>query len=100
MKHCEALLSSWKTTGKYPNAWISTWEEVVDVYTMTCEEEKNNDNITNAVFQIKTDDDVKWAKGIELDSWREQGVYEEVDGKGQSCITTKWVLKTKVINGQ
>ena len=47
----------------------------------------------------KIEDDVKRAEHIELGIWREQGVYEVVEDKGQSCITTRWVLKTKVING-
>ena len=79
---------------------VSIFEGLVDVYTMTCEEEKNDEYIKSAFFQMKIEDDAKRAKDIELDSWREQGVYEEVQDKGQSCITTRWVLKMKVINGQ
>ena len=40
------------------------------------------------------------AKGKELDSWDEFGVYEEVCNEGQETIGTSWMLVEKVINGK
>ena len=54
----------------------------------------------NTVLQVKIEDDISLAKEKELTNWREQGVHEEAEDMGQSCITTRWVLKTKMVNGQ
>ena len=36
----------------------------------------------------------------ELNSWREQNVYEEVHNEGQQTISVRWVIKPKIIYGQ
>ena len=36
----------------------------------------------------------------ELNSWREQNVYEEVHNEGQQTISVSWVIKPKIMNGQ
>ena len=105
-----------KTTGKYPNAWnvqsksgtesvdvdrdVSTWEEVSIENALLCGEENCDDLIINTILQMKTEDDISLAKEKELTNWREQGVYEEVGDMGHSCITTRCVLKTKMVNTQ
>ena len=40
------------------------------------------------------------AKLCELKSWKSQHVYEEVDNKSQPCISVRWVIKPKVIDGR
>ena len=105
-----------KTTGKYANTWnvqsetgiepvdfdqdVSTWEEVSIENTLFCAEENCDEFVINTIHQTKIEDDISLAKEKELVSWREQGVYEEVENMGQSCITTRWVLKTKMVNGK
>ena len=36
----------------------------------------------------------------ELNSWREQNVYEEVHNEGQQTISVSWVIKPKIMNGK
>ena len=100
-----------KTIGKYPNAWnvqsetgieavdfdgdVSTWEEVSIENALLCAEENCDQFIMNTVLQMKIEDDISLAKEKEPTNWRKQGVCEEVEDMGQSCITTRWVLKTK-----
>ena len=68
--------------------------------TLLCAEENRDEFVINTVHQTKIEDDISLVKEKELVSWREQGIYEEVQDMGQSCITTRWVLKTKTVNGQ
>ena len=44
--------------------------------------------------------DTMQAKVKEIDSWRKNRVYEEVDDVGQSCVSVRWVVTPKVINGE
>ena len=67
---------------------------------MLCAEENCDQFIINTILQMKIEDDSSLAKENELTNWREQSVYEEVEDMGQSCIITRWVLKTKMVNGQ
>ena len=67
---------------------------------MLCAEENCDEFVINIIHQAKIEDDINLAKEKELVSWREQGIHEEVEDMGQSCITKRWVLKTKMVNGQ
>ena len=40
------------------------------------------------------------AKLKELESWKKNKVYIEVENEGQRCISAKWILKPKLIDGQ
>ena len=39
------------------------------------------------------------AKTKELNSWKEQNVYVEEEDSGQPCISVKWVISRKVVDG-
>ena len=39
------------------------------------------------------------AKEIELQSWRENSVLEEVEDMGQKAISTRWIVTEKVKGG-
>ena len=39
------------------------------------------------------------AKLCELEQWRIKDVYNEVPDKGQNCISLRWVLKPKIVDG-
>ena len=105
-----------KTIGRYPNAWnvqsktgiepvdfnrdVSTWEEVSIENTLLFAKENCDEFVINTVHQTIIEYDISLAKEKELVSWREQDAYEEVEDMGQSCITTRWILKTNMVNGQ
>ena len=40
------------------------------------------------------------AKLIELENWNKQNVYIEENDIGQSCISTRWVITKKVVDGE
>lgn len=46
------------------------------------------------------ENEVVMAKKKEIENWQKFQVYEEVDDKGQNCITTTWVITEKRIDGQ
>ena len=52
------------------------------------------------IYQSAKDQEVYEAKMRELNSWREQNVYEEVHNEGQQTISVSWVIKPKIMNGQ
>ena len=45
-------------------------------------------------------EDLLNAKLKELKKWRDNDVYEQITFQRQSCITLRWVNKSKIINGQ
>ncbi len=46
------------------------------------------------------DNTVEMAKQKELESWKANGVYEEVEDVGQKAVSTRWVVTEKIKNGQ
>ena len=50
-------------------------------------------------FVLETLPDTLSAKFKELNEWERHKVYEEVDDNGQTCISVKWVLLPKLIDG-
>ena len=44
--------------------------------------------------------DVLEAKQKELENWIDYDVYEEVDDKGQNCISVTWVITEKTSDGK
>ena len=106
-----------KVGGKYSNSWdimldsdgkhydvnfdqsVSTWQVL----------QAGSNNIINATLLSKSTDEflvcqtllgeavdaVTVAKGKELSTWIEQGVYEEVEDVGQDYVSTRWVITEK-----
>ena len=46
------------------------------------------------------DDMVEKAKKKELNSWKENGVYDEVEDTGQKAVSTRWVVTEKIKDGE
>ena len=44
--------------------------------------------------------EIKEAKVKELNNWKQNDVYEEVDYKNQKLISTRWVLSEKMKDGE
>jgi transposase InsO family protein len=56
--------------------------------------------ISSKVMLTNTDKTAKvTAKNIELQSWKRNNVYTEVNDDDQYAITTRWIMTTKEING-
>ena len=76
---------------------ISTWEETGY---LAVETKEPDEVVVNGILQLQVDEETTKAKERELESWRVKGVSEEVADNGQHCMTTRWVIKPKVINGK
>ena len=54
---------------------------------------------TETVYNIENVHDVIVAQHEELESWKENNVYTEVEDNGQDVVTTRWVITGKTIEG-
>ena len=57
-----------------------------------------NDKTEMIVFL--TNNDVTVAKDREFQSWAENNVFEMVEDRGQHCISVRWVITEKVVEGK
>ena len=55
--------------------------------------------ITNT-YKESIKNEILEAKQRELDSWKENEVYIEVENKNQHCVSGKWVVKPKIVEGK
>ena len=56
--------------------------------------------VVNDFLQLQVDEETTKTKERELESRRDKGVFEEVADNGQHCMTTRWVMKPKVVDGK
>ena len=54
---------------------------------------------TKEVTVLFNSDTVEEAKEKEMQNWRMNEVYEEVENRGQNAISVRWVVTEKVVNG-
>ena len=106
-----------KATGKYKGEWnVRSQQGVRSV--VNFEKDVSNLEIlgqqsSNELYAILTEElnlsetfiaynktEVTNAKIKELESWRQNDVYDEVPFENQQCISSKWVLKPKIVNNQ
>ena len=107
---------SGKVGGKYENEWntilnntkpkvidfnrdiqdyiINMLEQVPEDENENQHQENEND-VTHEIFYANTEDEILEAKLEELESWKRNKVYKEVEDTGQDTISIKWVLKEK-----
>lgn len=90
-----------KAKGKYQNClnitdeqgeikWFDFSKDVAE-WEPVCEEILLTSNLTK--------ESVQNAKRKELDSWKSNNVYQEVQDEKQPYITCRWVITSKVVNG-
>ena len=99
-----------KASGKYSNWWNITTPEgeiAKDLSKVTQIQEdihdqhfNNTENITYDTFMVKDENEVHKAKMSELQQWKEQNVYNEVEDEGQNTISLRWVVQPKTIEGK
>ena len=105
------LSRSGKATEKYRNEWnveddiegkhvvdfgyVDEWEEC----SSTDFDSKEEVHITE-IYQTESLQEILDAKDRELESWSKHQVYKEVDDTGQDCISVRWVVTPKIIDGQ
>ena len=110
----EAIVGSraGKSHGKYKHLWNTTRQDgsnhVVDfsqVYRWNYKDATSNDtheteqeNLSNTALLITKQTTEINAKMVELEQWKTMGVYNEIEDRGQNCISLRWVLKDKIDN--
>ena len=95
-----------KAKSKWGNAWNVALQDGTKMYVNFDGEDieykttiHETHFLTNDVFLTKLDNEQTIAKQKELNNWKEQKVYQEIENENQNCISVKWVISPKVING-
>ena len=126
----KVISRSGKCTGKYANEWNMEnqggekdiidfngnieWREITDEHSNPlsaedtgisdiadiAETRENPETEIVETFHVETLQDTLDAKYKELESWKKNDVYEEVDDEGQHCVSVRWVLLPKMIEGK
>ena len=102
---------SGKAGGTYKGEWNTKTQagenRVVDFERHVSEWEVVDESLNNIVelnlfeiFMVQNKENILKAKLRELQSWKHNQVYEEVPFQNQNCISSKWVIKPKIINGE
>ena len=89
---------------KYPNDSVAVLNFDSDVSEWLFLESYNSDteiltfiNTTNSLNP--TEVQIENAKREEMEAWKLHNVYDEVPNEGQDCMSVRWVVTPKVING-
>ena len=95
-----------KSKGKYKNVWNilrDNKKEHIDldrdVSSFEIVNEPSDEIQTDEVLLTNIENEQNIAKLKELESWKNQNVFQEVENTGQKALSVRWVLKPKVING-
>ena len=105
---------SGKTTGKYKNAWnvladngkiySIDFDRDTDHFTIISQEQCKSNNIERQysdVYYTHEEHEIMLAKQKELNNWKTEKVYVEIDNQcDQKPITTRWVLTKKLIDSK
>ena len=101
---------SGKCGGKYSGEWntitkdnekqvIDFDRDVSEWKTVGYHLPEHEELIVSSVYLQRMDTEGHTAKLKELQSWKDNNVYTEVEDQNQSCVSIKWVMKPKIING-
>ena len=107
---------SGKCTGKYANEWNMEnnkgekevidfdgdveWREALEENADKIISDENPETEIAETFHVETEQETLNAKYKELESWKKNEVYEEVEDKGQYCVSVRWVVTPKIIEGK
>ena len=101
---------SGKSTGKYKNEWniinrnrqnqVLDFDRDVAQWRMCYSQEPESEVQLSEIFQTEMLQDSAEAKIKELQSWKTNKVYEEVKNTGQACISVRWIVRPKIIDGK
>ena len=102
-----------KASGKYQDYWnvvengITTdmnlgeikWRCAQHESPLEIEEVDNQEVNLCATYVAVQDEQTLNAKKLELENWKRECVYEEVDDVGQNSMSVRWVVTPKIIDG-
>ena len=98
-------------TGKWKHSWniqfsddsVGSFDFVKDISDWHLVQQEaltsDSENLVASTFIAELDKGVDEAKVRELNSWKDKSVYTEVEDHGQPCISVRWVLTPKIIDG-
>ena len=99
-----------KATGKHKNCWNIKCSDgtmrPIDLKTDVHQwipissETSDTEICPSQKFITGLETEIDAAKQRELESWKSREVYQEVKDNGQECLTVRWVITPKVINGK
>ena len=79
---------------------VSEYEIVTDLVCSTIESDCPVEMKVTPTYIAHKSEEREKAMIKELDSWKENKVYTEVDNNNQHCISGRWIVKPKVIDGR
>ena len=92
-----------KLGGKHEGWWnmqrSDGIKEAVDFTKISDIEIKESEKGLEDILLSNGKEEVKQAKLKELTQWKVESVYDEIEYKGQECISLRWVVTPKVIDG-
>ena len=103
-EHVKLTSRSGKCSGKYKNCWNTTNSagmsksidfDVCDWKIQTPIMENDDEVLLSEASESRKSSAVLQAKMNELQSWKDEQVYTEVDNAGQSVISVRWVISVK-----
>ena len=65
-----------------------------------CDANSSNEILVNQAYVAKVNHKIFNAKEKELQSWRSEKVFDEIENNSQSTISVCWVLKQKLVDGK
>lgn len=106
-----------KASGKYKGEWnVRNQQGIRSVVNFEKDAlnlevlEKDSGNVSSVnvieelnlseIFISQNKEEVTSAKIKELESWKKNNVYEEVPFEDQKCISSKWVIKPKIVDNK
>ena len=104
-----------RAKGKYAKWWntnrIDGTQEAIDFSLIKeievdhcegSEPEKMNpeEDQVQQILSVNAKEDIRRAKSMELLQWKVQNVYTEVCDINQDCVSLRWVIQPKIIDGQ
>ena len=90
------------------NENTGTENSTEDVRTENSTEDARTENSTDEspteinyleIFNAETKEETLEAKLREIESWKKNAVFEEVEDTGQKCVSVRWVVTPKIIDG-
>lgn len=73
---------------------VENLETISDTESCITDEQTDVDDSIMMMDEVSFEE----AKKAELDSWKRNNVYEEVEDRGQKCISTRWICTLKEVN--
>ena len=65
-----------------------------------CNANSTDEILENQTYVTQVNHKILNAKEKELQSWRSEKVFDEIENNGQPTMSVRWVLKQKVIDGK